>query len=87
MINSGRSKLIVKNWIKQSKEFIEARRLKAELEKMLEEECYNVLSEDEKRYIELRGIEYVKLQKSITSEDYSTRLSKIQDIWKIFYEL
>lgn len=77
MINSGRSKLIVKNWIKQSKEFNEARRLKAELEKMLEEECYNVLSEDEKRYIELRGIEYVKLQKSITSEDYSTRLSKI----------
>ena len=32
MINSGRSKLIVKNWIKQSKEFIEARKLKAEQE-------------------------------------------------------
>jgi len=70
MIGATFRKNIVSNWIESSKEYNLALKLIKELEDSLDDKCRSVLTEEEKKFLELvdQDPHYFKIQNSITEE-------------------
>lgn len=73
MINSKYRKAIITNWILSSREYINIRSLNVELVKLIETSAFEILTKDEKKYIEFFGLNNARKQKDVD--------------WHLFFEL
>lgn len=65
MINSKHRKAIITNWILSSHEYKNIQLLKSELVKLIETSAFKILTKDEKKYIEIFGINATRKQRNI----------------------
>lgn len=70
MINSKYRKAIITNWILSSREYRSIHSIKTELIELIESAAFEFLTDDEKEYIKLFGIENVRKQKDIDWHDF-----------------
>ena len=70
MINSKYRKAIITNWILSSREYRSIHSIKTELTELIESAALEFLTDDEKEYIKLFGVENVRKQKDIDWHDF-----------------